>query len=362
MESENQNVSSLSMMEMAKLRSAWTGKNEQGNVRRDAALEKLLENRNALNCGLSDLRGICLAGEDLSGIDFSRCDLSGADLSDAVLNKSKFIGAVLREALLPRSSLDHCQLVNSDLQGADFSECFGTNVGFGACQCQGSIFFGARLPEVTFSKSDLRETDFRTAVLSHGRICDARLQKANFAQADLQFLDLSESNVDDAVFSGTDMREAIFRGIRGFASAQWIGADIRQVDFCGAYLVRRHIVDENFMFEYRNQGGHFGILYFLWDLTSRCGRSMLRWSLCIAIVVILFALLYNIVEIDYGPYPTRLSPLYFSIVTITTLGYGDVRPISSAAQTLVMLQVLIGYLGLGGMLSIFANKMARRAD
>ena len=67
-------------------------------------------------------------------------------------------------------------------------------------------------------------------------------------------------------------------------------------------------------------------------------------------------------SIDFGDYPTILSPLYFSVVTLTTLGYGDVLPASLAAQCVAMLQVVAGYFALGGLLSIFANKMARRAD
>ncbi len=54
--------------------------------------------------------------------------------------------------------------------------------------------------------------------------------------------------------------------------------------------------------------------------------------------------------------------MYYSIVTITTLGYGDVVPASLPAQVLAVSEALMGYVGLGGLLSIFAQKMARRAD
>ena len=79
-------------------------------------------------------------------------------------------------------------------------------------------------------------------------------------------------------------------------------------------------------------------------------------------IAALFAFLYGFVEIDYGDYETGLSPMYFSIVTMTTLGYGDILPLSVPAQILVVIQVLVGYIMLGGLLSIFANKLARRAE
>ena len=77
---------------------------------------------------------------------------------------------------------------------------------------------------------------------------------------------------------------------------------------------------------------------------------------------LVFAGLFELVAIDYGEHRTPLSSLYYSVVTLTTLGYGDVVPASSWAQILAMIEVVLGYVMLGGLLSIFANKMARRAE
>ena len=49
-------------------------------------------------------------------------------------------------------------------------------------------------------------------------------------------------------------------------------------------------------------------------------------------------------------------------MTLTSLGYGDIVPTSSLGQLLVMLEVCVGYMMLGGLISILANKMARRAE
>ena len=50
--------------------------------------------------------------------------------------------------------------------------------------------------------------------------------------------------------------------------------------------------------------------------------------------------------------------------TLHRLGrrYGDIVPASAAAQGIAMLEVVIGYMMLGGLLSIFSNKIARRAE
>jgi len=55
------------------------------------------------------------------------------------------------------------------------------------------------------------------------------------------------------------------------------------------------------------------------------------------------------------------SAFYFSIVTFTTLGFGDVITANGAARVLVTLEVILGYVMLGGLISIFATKLARRS-
>jgi len=100
----------------------------------------------------------------------------------------------------------------------------------------------------------------------------------------------------------------------------------------------------------------------LWWATSDCGRSLLRWFFWLLCVTLIFAAVYTQVDIDYGEYKTLFSPIYFSFVTLTTLGYGDAVPSSLTAQIFVTLQAITGYMGLGGLLSILGNKMARRAE
>ena len=55
------------------------------------------------------------------------------------------------------------------------------------------------------------------------------------------------------------------------------------------------------------------------------------------------------------------SPLYYSVVTFTTLGYGDALPKTVVAQAFVIAEVILGYVMLGGLLSLISNKLARRA-
>ena len=56
-----------------------------------------------------------------------------------------------------------------------------------------------------------------------------------------------------------------------------------------------------------------------------------------------------------------LTPFYYSIVTYTTLGFGDVTPASVAGMLVVAAEVICGYVTLGLLIAILANKVARRA-
>ncbi len=347
---------------LIQLQARWRVQEKDGISRRDALLTRLRASGDAVRNVEKDLRGIPLVQEDLSGMDFSRCDLRGADLTGAQLADAQFSWAQMQGASLNGAQIDRCQFLGADLTEANLNECRGARVSFGASTLAKATLFGAVLQESTCSKAKLPGADLRTAVLAGSRLRETDLRGASLAEADLQSVDLTDARIDGAHLDGADLQEASLRGIKGYLKASWVSTDIRHVDFCGAYLVRRHIMDENYLHEFRNRGTQYEVLYQLWKLTSDCGRSLTRWGLFILAIALVFAGLYSLVAIDYGDYPSALSPFYFSIVTLTTLGYGDVLPASTAAQVLVIIEVTSGYVALGGMLSIFANKMARRAE
>jgi hypothetical protein len=61
---------------------------------------------------------------------------------------------------------------------------------------------------------------------------------------------------------------------------------------------------------------------------------------------------------------SRFAPFYYSFVTMTTLGFGDITPKVDQwfLQIVVTIEVVLGYIMLGGLISIFSNKLARRAS
>ncbi len=135
--------------------------------------------------------------------------------------------------------------------------------------------------------------------------------------------------------------------------------------------LKRYIDDEQWIRSWRERRHKFW--FFLWEITSHCGRSFSLWAMWSAFFAIMFALIYyfgfgeghfvyNVQKmIEEGREPTFWSYLYYSIVTFTTLGFGDIVPITNIARLFVGTEVILGYIMLGGLISIFANKLARRS-
>jgi len=290
----------------------------------------------------ADLREADLSRRDLSGIQLFQADLRGANLQDANLENAELSAANLEGAILDGA---HCK-----------------RAGFGRANLNHASMFRADLEEATLTQATLIKANLHCVNLNHSRLREADISHADLSEADLCHADMSRAIVRRTNFSNADLRHARLRMMRHFKSANWIGVDIRDINFAGAYLMRREIIDQNFIWEFRSYSKISKFLYYPWMLTCDCGRSMFRWCCCIGLLLILFSFLYPFVGIDYGPYTTKLSPLYFSVVTMTTLGFGDVVPSNTAGQILAMIEVSTGYIMLGGLLSIFSNKLARRGD
>ena len=79
------------------------------------------------------------------------------------------------------------------------------------------------------------------------RAIDATLRGASLTKADCSEADLSGADVTGTTLDGACLRAASLTGVRGFKRARWIGVDLRDIDFTGAYLCRRFINDQNFI-------------------------------------------------------------------------------------------------------------------
>jgi len=347
------------------LRSRWHEKVPDGE---ETALTKMVQRlkseclrQSSRRPAQLDLRGISLSHEDLSGLDLSGYDLAFANLNRSDLTGTIFSYAQLQRASLEHATLDECEFLGADLNHASLNECSAKRCGFGGANLSNASIINADLSEAALSRSRLVHTDLRASNLDSARLSEADLSWAILTRSTLSQSDLKHSNVKGTNFELANMQGCRLLGIKNFKKANWIGADIRRLDLRGAYLVRRYIADENYLYEFQRISRFHRAMYLLWWASSDCGRSLLRWFVWLLCVTFIFAAIYTQVDIDFGEHVTPFSAIYFSFVTLTTLGYGDAVPASIPAQVFVTLQAITGYMGLGGLLSILGNKMARRA-
>jgi hypothetical protein len=128
-------------------------------------------------------------------------------------------------------------------------------------------------------------------------------------------------------------------------------------------IFSRKIKDDMYLLKFKKRHPK---LHFIWWLFADCGRSILRWALWSLGLSLFFGLLWLILGGNFFYFNpekniTWLSYFYYSFVTFTTLGFGDIVPTNWISETLVTIEVILGYIMLGGLISILANKLARRS-
>jgi uncharacterized protein YjbI with pentapeptide repeats len=286
-------------------------------------LEEILDHHNdwLISGGRS---GMCadLSRTDLRGVNLENRNLKRADLSFANLEKSSLINTNLIKADLSRTRLTAADLHEAKLQEAKL--------------------FSSNLERARLSWANLKRAD-----LTYAKLREANLIKANLKGARLAHADFENTNVRSVKYS----RWGEYTGVR--------------VAVCnGNPLFRRFAQDQDHIEQFRNSFWR-APLYFLWLVLADCGRSLLLWSAWSAMFAVLFGLQYyhlgsNAFSIAHLPW-TKSTMIYYSVVTFTTLGFGDIVPKTPEAAWWVMAEVILGYIMLGGLISIFATKLSRRS-
>ena len=349
-----------------------------------------------------------LSGANLDGINFSGADLSGALMQGASLKQANLSGvqlihadlrdANLREASLERANLLLADFTGADLKGADLSAVTSSSDKVLGEMRRGPRFKDADLQEANLSDAYCYLSDFSGANLSAARLTGATLERANLSHNDLSGIDLLNANLVNANLYGSDLSGADLTDAdlehadlqaAKLSDADVSGASLRSANLADAQVdgiaydratlfrgirvsscygssrFRRFAQDQDYIEEFKESHLYS---YYLWLGLTDCGRSMLRavwWSIGL---VITFGCIYYTLGEDafYVAHKQTLgwnffTSVYYSVVTFTTLGYGDISPRTPLAATIVMIEVVVGYFMLGTLISILATKVARRS-
>lgn len=262
-----------------------------------------------------DDRSAKLSGPILNEINFSNCQMNRVNLRGATLG-----GAIFRNARLTKACLQDAFMV-----GADMREC---------------SLAGTHLEGATLSGADFRNS------YMNGYFSGAHLSKADIRGANLRYSDISGSRIHDIRYNS----KTLFRGI-----------DLTGVRGCPSFV--QYAKHQSYLEEMRESKWKRTI-YFIWKITSNCGRSWMLWGLWSCIFTTAFAIwFYSLGEhaFNIAHLPWSFSTaLYYSIITFTTLGFGDITPVTGSAAVAVAAEVITGYVMLGGLVSLVSSKISQR--
>ena len=112
---------------------------------------------------------------------------------------------------------------------------------------------------------------------------------------------------------------------------------------------------------------------YTWGLTSIYGTSLTRWSKSMGILLVIYLIIYQSLymqspdhfeleqdESGETKWVHILTPIYFFITTVSTVGFGDITPMSWLAQITVTTNILLGYGLIAIGLTIIARKVIGR--
>jgi hypothetical protein len=317
----------------------------------------------------ADLTGANLEGLNLSRVNFSHVKLNKANLSLACLDN-----ADLSHAQLKNVNLSHAQLQKSHLAFANLERAVLLYANLKRSDLRGAYLKHAVLEDANLLQANLSHAHLKNALLASTNMRRAELVDANLKGANLTAANLEGANVSSVVYDHHNLWH-ILKESRIQPKKIWkkrddiiLGTSMRcngvYAACYGSPKFRVFLQDQDYI-EELIKTGNGKILCFIWWLVSDCGRSILRWTCCSFLLMILFTFLFLWMGPQHFYTPklsfTFMNIMYYSVVTFTTLG-GDIFPATTPAAIMTTLEVLVGYIMLGGLISIFASKLARRGS
>ncbi len=370
------------------------------------------------NLYAADLRDADLTGANLTDSRLESANLTGADLSGADLTNSDLSAADLTEVFVSRGILTEANLKGADLSDANFLAADLTDV-----DLRNATLIDAEFRGTDIGGANLANAYLTTATLTDASLTNTNLEGATLTEADLGGADLIDTRIYDTQLRDAYVNEATEFGnsgfetdalaeasqadtlpddarlsrLRGWLRNRWIGArrwwyfarldpdDGPSEQFEKAasnYRTIRRLHEENdvpggiapFTTRARNADRRQALAEHRWGRwlwlagarwTSGYGESPRRVVGTSLAVILGCALLYpaigGVAVVGDGTFqgPTWLKGPYFSVVTFTTLGYGDVQPVGQWAQLLAMAESLVGAALLALLVAVLARRITR---
>ena len=261
----------------------------------------------------------------------------------------------------------------------DFSDAnIGDFTGFRCVDfCKSTDFFGVEFGEhVDFHEShfggevSFLDATFGDNISLEGVMFDGNVDFAegNLNCANLSGANLSKANLKGVVLKDSKVLEVTYEKKTHRAMKNMPCRGINVSTCYGDPKFRRFVMDQDYLENLRFNEGKWGkFKFWFWYLTCDCGRNFFWWLGWSALFICGFAWLFyfNMGHFEFSTIPLNTydwwTCLYFSLVTMTTLGFGDIVPKDNWGAFLVSIVVITGYLMFGVLIALVSNLIARRS-
>jgi len=113
-----------------------------------------------------------------------------------------------------------------------------------------------------------------------------------------------------------------------------------------------------------NKRYFLAIIFYIWKISSNYGQSLIRWAASCIFLIMTFSAAYRFFQCIEPTTNNRsvnnlnfFDDIFFSVVTFSTLGYGDLHPAGIIGQMLSLSEVTIGFLMFGVLLTFIGSKL-----
>lgn len=351
-----------------------------------------------------------LIGADLSNADLSDVNLSSANLTDADLQNANLSGADLRYADLPDVNLSSADLTGADLRNTNLS----------GAALQDADLSGATLRDADLTDTELQDSDLIEADLQNSSLDDTNLDNTNLSQANLEGASLLRANLDRTNLTNVRLyncrlqnvyisNETILGTICAYerATDPWTerlpgyslnADDITNIEKAASiYRTYQRLHRENSLpgdipkYYYREREMRWVKALAEGETLDCIYQTLQRWVMGYGerpwrvvgtslLVIIGFGLVYpylggmettdtetvtfRFVEsvpllAETGWARIFFENLYFSAITFTTLGYGDIQPSSDTVQLLASIESFLGALLMALLVAVLTHRTMR---
>jgi len=374
--------------------------------------EILLEGIQIIKANLDDidlsnayLREVKLRGAYLKHVDLENAYLDRADLILAHLECADLAEAHLERANLSDAHMEFSCFIDSHLEGINLR-----NANLSDANLMGASLKKATCHFTNFDRANLLRTDMSGARLFAAHLNDAKLGQdmevfeltsdkalknkyilarnikglefgADLRGAILWYVDLRGAKLSRALLQRADFRWAIVDGETTIRKCQVdrrtdfreVGLENARIDPATKHLLKYNGRRMNWEDWYKEHPKLKWLVKPFW-WASDYGLSTWRIIGCFSWLSLLFAAIYSNLAYWFPPgiisnlgiephlplwhyfLLLLLRPIYFSVVTMTTLGFGDMYANAHSiwGHILLSLQVILGYVLLGALVTRFA--------